>query len=91
MINNIQYLQNWSKNQDLIYVQWYPYRMCSGYYIVNPSEIALEKFYENVRASDPEHESFVLKLYTIETLSTIDMMLIDEYIKASGCLHLFET
>ena len=89
--DNMQQLQDWCKSQDLIYVQWYPYRMCSGYCIVNPSEEALEKFYENVRASDPKHESFVLKLYTIETLSAMNMMTIDEYIKASGCLHLFET
>jgi len=89
--DNMQYLQNWSKNRDLIYIQWYPYRMCSGYCIVNPSEIALEKFYENVRVSDPKHESFVLKLYTIEAFSAMNMMTIDEYIKTSGCLKLFET
>lgn len=89
--NNMQQLQDWCKNQDLIYVQWYPYRMCSGYCIVNPSEEALEKFYENVRASDPKHESFVLILGKTETYLNLNMMTIDEYIKTCGCLKLFET
>lgn len=89
--NNMQQLQDWCKNQDLIYVQWYPYKMCSGYYIANPSEEALEKFYENVRLSDPKHESFVLILGKTETYLNLNMMMIDEYIKTCGCLKLFET
>lgn len=80
-INNIDTLRDWCKTQELIYVQWYPYRHCSGFYIENPSEKALEKFYENVRASDPQHESFVLILGQTETYRKLNMKTIDEYIK----------
>ena len=80
-INDSDTLRNWCAVQGLIYVQWYPYRHCSGYYIENPSEKALEKFYENVRASDPMHESFVLILGQTETYGNLNMRTIDEYIK----------
>lgn len=46
--------------EDCIYLQWYPHRFTFGYYITSPTEKALEAFYENVRASDPRHESFVI-------------------------------
>lgn len=80
-LNGINQLRDWCATQGLIYVQWYPYRHCSGYCIVNPSEEALEKFYENVRASDPMHESFVLILGQPETYENLNMKTIDEYIK----------
>ena len=89
--DNMQQLQDWCKSQDLIYVQWYPYKMCSGYCIANPTEIALERFYEYVRASDPKHESFVLILGNTKIYSSSNMKTIDEYIKTTGCLKLFET
>lgn len=69
------------RDQGLIYVQWLPYRYCSGYYIENPSEEALEKFYENVSASDLQHESFVLILGQTETYGNLNMKTIDQYIK----------
>lgn len=80
-LNGINRLRDWCATQGLIYVQWYPYKRCSGYYIENPSEKALEKFYENVRVSDPQHESFVLILGQTETHSNINMKTIDEYIR----------
>ena len=63
----------------IIYVQWYPYDNCSGYYIENPSEDALKKFYENVNASDPYHNSFVLILGL--DANSLNMKTIDEYIR----------
>lgn len=66
---------------NLIYVQWYPYSNRSGFCIINPSEDALEKFYENVNASDPYHNSFVLKLGQDETYSNLNMKTIDDYIQ----------
>lgn len=80
-INGLDQLHDWCKTQGLIYVQWYPYRHCSGFYIANPSEEALEKFYENVRVSDPMHESFVLILGQTETYGNLNMKTIDKYIK----------
>lgn len=80
-INGLDRLRDWCKTQELIYVQWYPYRYHSGFYIKNPSEEALEKFYDNVRASDPMHESFVLILGQSETYENLNMRTIDEYIK----------
>lgn len=80
-LNGINQLRNWCAAQGLIYVQWYPYKYRSGYCIINPSEEALEKFYENVRASDPMHESFVLILGQTETYGNLNMRTIDEYIK----------
>ena len=76
--------------KDLIYVQWYPYRNRSGFYIENPSEDALEKFYENVNASDPYHNSFVLKLGRDETYSSLDMRTIDDYIQHDILPFLFK-
>lgn len=80
-LNGINQLRDWCAAQGLIYVQWYPCRHCSGFCIQNPSEKALEKFYENVRASDPQHESFVLILGQTETYGNLNMKTIDEYIK----------
>ena len=80
-LNGIKQLRYWGATQGLMYVQWYPYRRCSGYCIVNPSEEALEKFYENVRASDPMYESFVLILGQTEIYGNLNMKTIDEYIK----------
>ena len=62
---NMSRLHDWCAMHGIIYVQWYPYDNCSGYYIENPSEDALEKFYENVNASDPYHRSFVLNNYKV--------------------------
>ncbi len=73
-------LRNWCTMQGLLYVQWYPYENCSGYYVENPSEDALKKFYENVNASDPYHKSFVLILGQTET-HNLNMRTIDEYIQ----------
>ena len=81
IINGLDRLRDWCKTQGLIYVQWYPCRRCSGFCIVNPSEKALEYFYENVRASDPQHESFVLILGQTETYENLNMKTLDEYIK----------
>lgn len=64
---------------NLIYVQWYLYKKRSGFFIINPSEDALEKFYENVNASDPYHNSFVLIL-SIDP-NSLNMKTIDEYIR----------
>ena len=64
---------------NLIYVQWYPYKKHSGFCIMNPSEDALEKFYENVNASDPYHNSFVLML-NLDS-NSLNMRTIDEYIQ----------
>lgn len=72
----------------MIYVQWYPYKFNSGYVIINPTEEALEDFYENVRASDPNHESFVLKLSN-EWFSCCNMMGLNEYIFKSEILNFF--
>ena len=71
------------KRENTIYLQWYPYRFKSGYMIEAPTEEALEKFYENVRASDPEHQSFVLTMDRQIVNSNINMKLIDEYVKES--------
>lgn len=78
---NMMRLHNWCAMHGIIYVQWYPYDNCSGYYIENPSEDALEKFYENVNASDPHHRSFVLILGQTETHNNLNMRTIDEYIQ----------
>ena len=80
-LNEINQLYDWCKSQGLIYVQWYPYERRSGYYIENPSEEALEKFYENVRVSDTMHKSFVLILGKTEAYGNLNMKTIDEYIK----------
>ena len=78
---NMRKLRDRCAMHGLIYVQWYPYDNCSGYYIENPSEDALEKFYENVNASDPYHRSFVLILGQTETHNNLNMKTIDEYIQ----------
>lgn len=77
---NIRKLRDWCCTHGLIYVQWYPYEKRSGYYIENPSDDALEKFYENVNAFDPYHRSFVLILGQTET-HNLNMRNIDEYIR----------
>ena len=64
---------------EIFYVQWYPYRNRSGFCIKNPTENALEEFYENVRASDPYHDSFVLILRI--DANSLNMKTIDEYIQ----------
>jgi len=78
---NMRELRNWCTMQDLLYVQWYPFEKRSGFCIINPSEDALEKFYENVNASDPYHRSFVLILGQTETYNNLNMKTIDEYIQ----------
>lgn len=78
----------WNMFNNLIYVQWYPYKKRSGFCIINPSEDALEKFYENVRASDPRHVSFVLTL-SID-VNSLNMKTIDEYIRYDVLPILFE-
>lgn len=64
--------------KNAIYLQWYPYKFKSGYYIENPTEEALKKFYENVRASDPFHESFVLVMDRQIVNKNINILTIDE-------------
>jgi len=78
---NMRRLHDWCAMHGIIYVQWYPYDNYSGYYIENPSKDALEKFYENVNASDPYHRSFVLILGQSETHNNLNMRTIDEYIR----------
>jgi len=73
---------------NLIYVQWYPYKKRSGFYIINPSENTLEKFYENVDASDPYHNSFVLILGLDS--NNLNMKTIDEYIQHDILPFLFK-
>jgi hypothetical protein len=67
--------------ENKIYYQWYPYRFKGGYYIKNPTESALEMFYENVKASDPNHESFVLIMDTEVIKINSYISAIDEYVK----------
>ncbi len=73
---------------NLIYVQWYPYKNRSGFCIINPSEDALEKFYENINAADPYHNSFVLIL-SLDS-NSLNMKTIDEYIQYDVLPFLFE-
>jgi len=77
---NMRKLHDLCTIQGIIYVQWYPYDNCSGYYIENPSEDALKKFYENVNASDPYHRSFVLTLAKTKH-NNLNFRTIDEYIQ----------
>ena len=73
---------------NLIYYQWYPYRFKGGYYIENPTYEALETFYENIMASDPKHESFVLIFY-IEN-NDLNLKTIDEYVKETILPYFFK-
>ena len=72
-----------------IYLQWYPYRFKSGYMIEDPSEEGLEVFYNNVRVSDPYHESFILKINRRAVSPNINMMTIDEYVKKNILPYLY--
>lgn len=66
--------------EDCIYLQWYPHRFTSGYCIIFPTKKALEAFYENVRASDPCHESFVIIIDGRMVPANLDMATLREYV-----------
>lgn len=72
---------------NLAYVQWYPYKFKRGFTMVCPTEKQIEQFYDCVRVSDPEHESFVILIKAEDINYNIN--LIDEFLKDSVFPFLF--
>lgn len=66
------------KDSDLTYIQWYPSQYRAGYVAQHPSKEDLEEFYDNVNASDPHHNSFVIIILEEKHIGLFD---INKYVK----------
>lgn len=65
MEQKMQILRSGQYKGELTYIQVYPQRNFEiGFIIQSPTENDKEYFYQNVEASDPKHNSFVLVVPT---------------------------
>lgn len=74
--------------KDFIYVQWYPSWFRAGFVAQHPSKEDLEEFYDNVNASDPHHNSFVIMILEEKHIGLFE---INQYIKDNILKCFFNT